>query len=53
MLLSLDLNEHLINEEGVTMSLLLPSQSLCIFRSENFALEENGLVADSHVRLGQ
>jgi hypothetical protein len=42
---TLDLHEHLINGKSVTISLMLPSQSLSIFRPEFVAPQSNYLVA--------
>jgi hypothetical protein len=51
MLFPLNLNEHLITEEGITISLMFPSQSLGIYRSEFIAPEANGLIADGDTPL--
>jgi hypothetical protein len=52
MLLSLDLNEHLINEESVTISLMLPSQTLSILWSKLITPQANGFIADRDAPLG-
>jgi hypothetical protein len=51
MLFPLNLNEHLINEESVTISLMLSSRSLGIYRSEFVAPEAYGFIADSDAPL--
>ncbi len=45
MLLSLDPHEHLINEERVTITLMLSSQSLSILRPKFIAPQSNCFVA--------
>jgi hypothetical protein len=45
MLLSLDLNEQLINEESVTISLVFSSQPLSILRPKLIAPKTNSFVA--------
>ena len=52
MLFPLNLNEHLINEEGVTISLMLPSQSLGIYRSKLITPKADSLITDLDAPLG-
>lgn len=49
MLLSLNLHEDFINEEGITVSLMFSPQSPRIFRSKLVALKTNGLSAISNI----
>jgi hypothetical protein len=52
MLLSLDSNEYLINEERITIPLMLSSQSLGVLRPKLVAPQANGFIADRDASLG-
>jgi hypothetical protein len=53
MLLSLNLHKYLINEKGITISLVFSSQSLSIFRSELIAPKMNCFIAHHDTSFSQ
>jgi hypothetical protein len=53
MLYPLDLHEYFIDEKGVAVSLVLPSQPLSKFRSEFIAPEAYCFIANFNTALGQ
>jgi hypothetical protein len=53
MLLSIDLHEDFIDEEGVTVPSMLSLQSPSVYSSELDAPEPDGLVADCDATFGE
>jgi hypothetical protein len=51
--MTLDLHEYLVNEKGIAIPLMLPSQSLGVFRSEFVAPQTVSFVAYLNATLRQ
>ena len=53
MLLTVDLHEDFVNEEGIAVASVLTLQSPCVLGTELDAPQTNGLIADGDAALGQ
>jgi hypothetical protein len=53
MLLSIDLDEDCVNEEGITLAPVLPLQTPCIFDTEFDTPQPDGFITDGDTSLGQ